>query len=85
LFIAQPALSQQMQRLEQIAGTPAAAAPAWRRAAHRGGTVLLEAAREFEPDVRISSPHPAARCGVIGLDDLAGPGRHPRPAPRQSR
>jgi hypothetical protein len=22
--------------------------------------------------VRISSPHPAARCGVIGLDDLAG-------------
>jgi hypothetical protein len=27
---------------------------------------------QFEPDVRISSPHPAARCGVIGLHDLAG-------------
>ena len=27
---------------------------------------------EFEPDVWIPSSHPAARCGVIGLDQLAG-------------
>jgi Bacterial regulatory helix-turn-helix protein, lysR family len=72
LFIAQPALSQQMQRLEQIAGTPPLQRRRDRVRLTAEGTVLLEAAREFEPDVRISSPHPAARCGVIGPDDLAG-------------
>jgi len=79
LFIAQPALSQQIRRLEQVVGTPLL---------HRGrggvqltgaGTMLLDAARDVLSHGRTwGKPHPAGG----GPGPAAAPVCHPAPPAR---
>jgi len=76
IFIAQPTLSQQIRRLEEIVGTPLLQR---RREGLRltpAGRVLPAALEvmtvgEFEPQVWVPSTHPAASRGLISLEELA--------------
>ena len=83
MFIAQPTLSQQIRRLEEIVGTPLLQRRRDGVRLTKAGTVLLDASRavlpaplevmslgDFEPDVWIPAAHPAARRGTISLDEL---------------
>jgi Bacterial regulatory helix-turn-helix protein, lysR family len=87
IFIAQPTLSQQIRRLEEIVGTPLLRRRREGLQLTRAGRVLLDGSRTvlaqvdqtvsqtrqaFEPEVWIPSAHPAARRSAISLEELAG-------------